>query len=91
MANQRDSILDAAIQARNDGRWLTRKQFWLLRSRGIDPLGPSDDEQSTQGGWIRWRDRIKGLTARNYPFAGVGAKESNVLASTSKGLSKPDR
>ncbi len=49
MANQRDSILVAAIQARNDGRWLTRKQFWLLRSRGIDPLGPSDDEQSTRG------------------------------------------
>jgi len=63
------NLLLAAIQVRNDGRWLTRRQFWLLRRRGIDPLGPSDDERSTEGGWDRWRERVKGLKSRNYPFA----------------------
>jgi hypothetical protein len=66
--NPRDLLL-AAIQARNEGRWLTRKQFWLLRKRGGDPFGPSDDERSTKEGWNRWAERMKGLNPRNYPFA----------------------
>jgi hypothetical protein len=64
-----DAALHEAIRKRNAGEWLTRKQFWLLKSRGIDPLGPSDDEHSTKVGWCRWRERVKGLNSRNYPFA----------------------
>jgi hypothetical protein len=66
----RESIqLQTAINARNAGECLTRRQFRLLTKHGVNPLGPTDGEHSNEEGWQRWRQRTAKINKRNYPYA----------------------